>query len=438
MTYGDQMAPGCSGCDALRASRDAGESALATERAGREVAEANVASLMQSLEFAHGEDAGSRRDLEEARAEVLGLAFAARAYRNDVLANCAWNVSGPELDALLAKVPINPRDDARFGLADVRDMTKDALCEPTPGAALQIVLRARDHAADVLNKSGACVNGWKARAELAERERDELSKLLPDLREIAGTAHRRAELAESRLAEVEKGRDEALVTLGKTIRETATALGCEPDNEKILERADELRGEESAADMHRKINQAVSDALGLGIGASWHDLGAKIQTLRDRLAALAEAAREYRDLLKELRDLRVPESRKPDDHVFGMVDIYGFESEIKRLDALLANHPEPPESCPPERACRVDESMPFEADTMAHEDTALGCKRCLHAWKWHEGPISGCVVYSDADERCGCKRERPEPECGTCGGKGIVVSEACSGRPCPDCGPVKL
>lgn len=38
----------------------------------------------------------------------------------------------------------------------------------------------------------------------------------------------------------------------------------------------ELEEEKRAGDLHRKINQDVSDALGQSFGESWHDLGAKV------------------------------------------------------------------------------------------------------------------------------------------------------------------
>lgn len=52
---------------------------------------------------------------------------------------------------------------------------------------------------------------------------------------------------------------------------------------------------EKLADLHRKINQAVSDALGQDITQSWHDLGEKVEKVVKENAY-------YRSQLKELEE----------------------------------------------------------------------------------------------------------------------------------------
>lgn len=58
----------------------------------------------------------------------------------------------------------------------------------------------------------------------------------------------------------------------------------------VLEAAlDEAEREEFATEMHARINEAVSKALGQEFGQSWHDLSEKVAALRSR-AERAEAA----------------------------------------------------------------------------------------------------------------------------------------------------
>lgn len=65
--------------------------------------------------------------------------------------------------------------------------------------------------------------------------------------------------------------------------------------ERVTREQDQLRlelaNEESRADLHANINQAVSDALGQTVGASWHDLGEKVTALKRRAAAVVEKAK---------------------------------------------------------------------------------------------------------------------------------------------------
>lgn len=50
----------------------------------------------------------------------------------------------------------------------------------------------------------------------------------------------------------------------------------------LKRRAEQAEDDNRSAELHRRINQGVSDALGQPFGASWHDLPEKVRKLRER------------------------------------------------------------------------------------------------------------------------------------------------------------
>jgi hypothetical protein len=73
--------------------------------------------------------------------------------------------------------------------------------------------------------------------------------------------------------------------------------GIDPnDHTAIDKKLDELMDAgERSCDLHRKINQGVSNALGQDIGESWHDLGEKVAALK----------RERDELKERLEDMAI-------------------------------------------------------------------------------------------------------------------------------------
>ena len=60
-----------------------------------------------------------------------------------------------------------------------------------------------------------------------------------------------------------------------------------------------LREAENRGNLHANINMAVSDALGQGSSDSWHDLGAKVAALKQKLADAEAKLNHFRELFGE-------------------------------------------------------------------------------------------------------------------------------------------
>lgn len=93
---------------------------------------------------------------------------------------------------------------------------------------------------------------------------------------------------QARIADLTRQRD----TLHEVVVETARELGCEPDNEAMLERARDLTRQLAEARETLAEREAMLDAIETALGHAGENVG-------ERLVALEAEVRRYQDELSE-------------------------------------------------------------------------------------------------------------------------------------------